>query len=137
MKTQIKVEKEVEIQFLNVQAGVRYWESSEIDGVYDESGDLVPCRDGDNWSPKIDVDKGIIVNWVDGVKARIHYKVCDCCGWSIEDIEGNIVLSGDGYVPDTLCPEGEGFGDYVIMNISEKGEIEGWDFNIEDFVKSE
>lgn len=134
MKTKIKIEKEVELKTLIVHAGVRYWEDAEVNGTDDEQGDLIPCRVGDRWKPIIDIDNGVITNWKEGTTAKIHYKVCDCCGWELLDESGNILLSAeDGYVPSTLCPAENGYGDYIIMSVDEHGKIEGWEFDIDDF----
>jgi len=138
MKTTIKIEKEVELKTLIVHAGVRYWEDADVNGVEDENGNLIPCRVGDDWKPIIDIDSGIIKNWKQGVKADIHYKVCDECGWDLLDENGNILLRAeDGYVPDTLCPAESGHGDYIIMNVDENGQIADWEFNVEDFRQEE
>ena len=32
-----------------------------------------------------------------------------------------------------MCPEGGGYGDYIIMKIDENGVIRNWNVNIEDF----
>ena len=135
MKTILTIEKEFDLKILTLKAEVRYWEDSEINDIQDsENGDLVPCKNGDNWEPIIEIETGKILNWIEGTKAYIHYKVCDCCGWDIKDINNNVVLStNDGYVPDCLATDGEGFGDYIIMSINENGIIENWNFDIEDF----
>lgn len=127
MKATIKVEKEVELKFIQVQAKVRYWEDGEINEVSDEDGKM-PCRDGDNWSPKIEIDTGKIVNWAQGINASVHYKVCDCCFVELIDAEGNVFFDSDGYVPGFLAIEDYGYGDYIIMNINEDGIIKGWNF---------
>ncbi len=44
-------------------------------------------------------------------------------------------MSIDGYVPETMCPVGNGYGDYIIMNVFEDGTIENWNFNIDDFTE--
>lgn len=139
MKVKIKVEKEVEIKTLIVKAGVRYWEDSEINGVNDtENGENIPCKNGGLWSPHIDIETGKILNWKQGVKAEVHYKVVDCCGYELLDEEGNIVVSKeDGYVPETLAPKERGYGDYIIMDIDENGQIDKWDFDWSDFENSE
>lgn len=135
MKVKIKVEKEFDLKLLVVKAKPRYWEDARVNGVEDTEGSLIPCRDGDLWSPHIDIDSGVIVNWNKGTTAEIHYKACDLCGYEILDAEGNVVLSAeDGYVPDTLCPERNGWGDYISMNIDSDGKIQGWKFDIEDFL---
>jgi hypothetical protein len=106
MKTTIKVKikKEVDIKTLWVEAGVRYWEDATVNGVEDENGELIPCRDGEYWCPIIDIDNGIITNWEKGVTAKIHYKVCDDGSYYLKDADHNTVLSiTENYVPDILC----------------------------------
>lgn len=120
---------------LIVKAHIRYWEDSKFNDEYDtEDGDNAPCKVGDLWCPEINVVTGVISNWDQGKTANIHYKVSDECGYELLDCNGNIISScEDGYVPDTLCPADNGYGDYIIMNIDENGKIEGWHFNIDDF----
>jgi len=126
MKKEITVKKEVDIKILEVHAGVRYWEDSSVNGVEDERGDLIPCRFGEVWKPIIEIETGRIINWELGKKANIHYKVCDDGTYILKDNEDNIVISKQGYVPHIMCPEENGYGDYIIMNINEKGIIEDW-----------
>ena len=139
MKVKIKVEKEVELKTLVVKAGVRYWNDSEINGENDtEEGDNILCKVGNLWSPEIEIETGKILNWKQGVKAEIHYKVCDCCGYELKDENGKVVLSAeDGYVPETLAPKERGYGDYIIMDIDENGQIANWKFDFSDFENSE
>lgn len=135
MKVTIKVKKEVEVKYLQVKAGVRYWEDTEVNGESDtENGENIPCKVGEVWMPLIDIEIGKITNWKQGVKAEVHYKVCDCLGYEIQDENGEIVLSeDDGYVPSTLCPKESGYGDYIIMDIDEYGIISNWNFDFDDF----
>lgn len=44
-------------------------------------------------------------------------------------MEAMMVIDGDGYVPDFLCPKSEGYGDYIIMDIDSNGFIKNWDMN--------
>jgi hypothetical protein len=136
MKVEIKVKKEVEIKTLIVHAAVRYWEDSTVNGTPDtEEGDNMPCKVGDSWKPIIDVDSGVITNWKKGTTASLHYKVCDGCGWDLLDENGEIVLQEeDGYVPKTLSPKENGYGDYIIMDIDESGLIADWEFDVEHFI---
>lgn len=139
MKIKLKVEKEFELKTIQVKAEVRYWEDSEINGVSDtESGDNVPCKNNSLWCPLIEIETGLIRNWEIGVTANIHYKVCDCCGFDLMDDKGEVIFTQeDGYVPDSLATDGEGYGDYIIMSIDANGFIENWYFNIDDFIKNE
>ena len=135
MKVKVNILKEVDLKTLIVKAKPRYWEDATIDGKDDtERGLYIPCKNGDIWNPHIDIDSGIITNWDKGVNANIHYKVCDECGYELLDNDGNVIISfEDGYVPETLSPKRNGYGDYIIMDIDENGKIENWKFKKEDF----
>ena len=125
----------MEFKKIKVKAHVRYWEDTTVNGIDDtEHGDNVPCKQAELWCPVINVATGIIENWEIGKAANIHYKVADCCGWELLD-ENNAVIKSqeDGYVPNTLSPTEKGYGDYIIMNIDEKGQIDKWHFDIDDF----
>lgn len=113
---------------LELFAGVRYWEDSIINGSEDtEKGDNIPCKKGENWCPVINIDTGIIENWDKGKTADIHYKVCDECSFRILDDKGEIIFKQENYyVPDIFCPKENGYGDYIIMDISENGIIQNW-----------
>lgn len=137
MKVKISTKKEADAVYLKVQAGVRYWEDASVNGEEDEEGDLIPCRDGDYWCPVINIDTGFIKNWPIGVTADIHYKVCDDGNYTIVDKDYITIAEKDGYVPDTMCPEDEGYGDYIIMKVDGNGQIENWKFNINDFLENE
>jgi hypothetical protein len=139
MKVKLKIEKEYDIKTLKVNAGVRYWEDAYVNGIQDtENGDNIPCKVGNMWCPEIDIESGNILNWKPGIKAHINYKVCDCLGFEILDDNDEIVLSSDdGYVPSTLSPAANGYGDYIKMKIDEFGKIDGWEFKIHDFINEE
>jgi len=126
MKLTVKKTVEVEVERLIVSANVRYWEDATIDGKEDKDGALVPCRVGENWCPIIDLKTGVIINWKQGVVADIHYKICDAGVYELADPDGAIVSKIDGYVPDMLCPEENGYGDYIIMHVDENGCISGF-----------
>jgi len=139
MKVKVKIEREVEIKTLHVEAGVRYWEDTSVNGIDDEKGSLIPCKDGELWKPIIDIDSGVITNWKQGTKADVHYKVCDAGSYYLEDTEGNTVLSIEGdYVPKMMCPKESGYGDYIIMDIDENGKIADWDgTNLSGFIEED
>jgi hypothetical protein len=138
MKARIKIEKEVDIKYCQVKAEVRYWEDSEVNGVEDENGNLMPCRVGNLWCPLIDIDNGVIINWEEGKEAKVHYKVCDAGSYYLQDEQGETVLSiEDDYVPNSLIP-GE-YGDYIVMTINKDGVIKEWKSSpdISDFLNDE
>ena len=140
---------------VKVRAEVRYYEDSIVNGEDDISWEeqkegvkpRMPCvvkREGENikpedswdWCLEIDAEHGVILNWPKGNTAHVHYKVCDGChadyflnGKKICDNEK------DGYVPDFLCPADSGYGDYIIMDINEEGQIADWNkIDFDDWV---
>lgn len=127
MKITLKIEKEYEVKTLSVSAGVRYWEDATINGEEDTDGSSIPCRQGGCWTPEIDIDTGVITNWTKGIKAEIHYKICDSGCYYLRDAEGYVIASiEDEYVPKIMCPKSEGYGDYIIMDVDETGKIADW-----------
>lgn len=78
------------------------------------------------WQPTIDLENGLIINWPEGVKAHVFYKVCDEFECTIYDRSGNEVLYYEGYVPDFMAIEDEGYGDYIDMVVDENGYINDW-----------
>jgi hypothetical protein len=131
----IKTTHEVEIKTLLIDAGVRYWEDATVNGIEDEQGDLIPCREEDRWNPIIDIESGVITNWTQGVVADVHYKICDDGIYHLVDLDGNIVLTKEGYVPSILDVTRDSYGDYIILEIDENGKINGWNNSprIDDF----
>lgn len=135
MKVKIKTIKEVEVKYLKVDAGVRYWDDATINGTEDTNGDLIPLRVGDRWVIVIDVETGIIKNWPTGTVADVHYKVCDDGIYHLIDENWNIIITKEGYVPKILDLYRDSYGDYIIMKIDSTGMIKGWenDASLNDF----
>lgn len=133
MIVELNIKKKFDVQYLKISAGVRYWEDAKVDGVPDEDGGLIPCRKGDLWEPVILVDSGEIINWENGKSASVHYKVCDCGIYTLLDENRSVITEIEGYVPTIACPEGEGYGDYIIMDIDDKGVVKNWNPSFEDF----
>lgn len=135
MKAIIKVEKEVVIKTLQVEADVRYWEDATVNGVEDSDGTLIPCRKDKSWCPIIDIDSGKILNWKQGAEADIHYKVCDAGSYFLKDENGETLLSIENdYVPSILCPDDSGYGDYIIMKVQKDGQISNWNPTLDGFI---
>lgn len=138
MKVELTVKREFEVETLLIDANVRYWEDATVNGVSDEDGDLIPCREGDSWQPIINIDSGLITNWEKGKSASIHYKVCDDGEYWLQDINGNKIAKAKGYyVPDFLAIDDSGLGDYIIMKVDSEGFINNWKFDIDPFEEEE
>jgi hypothetical protein len=136
MKVKLKIEKEFDVKYLLAEAGARYWEDTTVNGKEDTDGKLIPCRDGDYWKPVIELETGIIVNWKKGTTANVHYKCCDDGVYKLLDENKNVIMLIDGYVPEMMCPEENGYGDYVIMVIDKDGKIRNWKTDFSDFTNN-
>jgi len=122
-------------KYLQVSAGVRYWDDGSVDGVEDTEGTLIPFGGGDYWDIKIDIETGFIVDWPTGVSASVHYKVCDDGHYNLQSEDGETLETHEGYAISCMSPEKNGYGDYIIMSIDNLGHIRGWDSDavFEDF----
>lgn len=137
IKLTITRREQVTVAYLRAWCGVRYWEDAKVNGVPDDNGDLIPFRVDDIWMPLIDLNTGEICGWPLGTTAKIHYKVCDDGWYELLDEDMNTVSKIDGYVPNIMCPGGDGYGDYVIMNVDGNGRIENWKVCLEAWEKTE
>ena len=151
MKITILKPVEFEAKFLKVRAGVRYPEDSEFIEVEnnrkvnyisdDEENPKMPFMEVEYdkyghkkfyWTPTIDLENGVIINWPKGVKVHVFYKVCDDFECTVYDEYYNEVLHYEGYVPDFMAIEEEGYGDYIDMIIDENGCIQNWNITSSD-----
>jgi hypothetical protein len=132
MKAKFTVTKEFDIEYLFVEAGVRRWDDGIMNGIEDKDGNI-PCRDGDCWKPLININTGKIVNWTQGVRATIHYKVCDNGTYKLLDVNMELIKKIRDYVPKMLSPKAEGWGDYIIMDINPDGQINDWKIILDEF----
>ena len=117
--------------YLLVDAGVRYWEDSEVDERPDNDGTLIPFRQGDRWQPVIRLADGVIEGWPTRLTANIFYKVCDDGVYHLLD-QGRQAIARwkDYYVPDRLLSLElglDGFGDYIALKVDGNGKILGWE----------
>jgi hypothetical protein len=85
----------------------------------------------------IDIDEGRIINWTQGITASTHYKVCDAGIYELQTADNELIVRKDGYVPRCLSPKGNGYGDYIIMDIDENGMIDKWKFDDRCFTEED
>lgn len=137
MKVKLKIEKEFDVKYLLAEVGARYWEDAEVDGVEDETGELIPCREGDYWKPLIEIETGRIINWKEGVTAKVHYKSCDDNTFKLLDKNKNVISEINSYVIDMMSPSENGYGDYVIMTINSFGYIDAFEPSFDEFQDDE
>lgn len=114
-------------KFIEVDAGVRYWEDAILNGEEDEAG-AIPLKKGDRWQPVIELATGRVLDWPPGTVADVHYKVCDDgLYWLLDENRKRIAEWRGHYVPnDFLCVGDNGFGDYIIFTIGADGLIADW-----------
>lgn len=136
---------------LYVRAHIRHCEDASVNGsndISDENMKLgivakMPCMTiaGKEkeyyWTPIIDMTTGQIINWKKGTTAITYYKVVDECALMYENPDGVRTEGDEDYVPEFLCPDDIGYGDYMYMTIDADGFIQGWnDSDAKDYVKS-
>ena len=128
MQLKMMVPKTIDAAYLEIVADVRYWEDATVTGA-----DSMPFRVGDSWCPRINIGTGKIDGWPEGVTANVHFKVCDCGEYWLQDSKGDRVakFAGD-YVPSWACPGGNGYGDYIIMDIQGDGTVSDWEVCSDD-----
>lgn len=114
-------------RFIEVDAGVRYWEDGFINGIADVDG-KIPFRKDDGWMPTIDLRTGRVLDWPEGVEARVYYKVCDAgLYWLLNNDKQRIAKAKGHYVPDELqITDSRKCGNYIIMTIFDNGRIDNW-----------
>jgi hypothetical protein len=120
------------IQYVLVEAWVRYWEDTSFNGVNDtEDGKLNPFNKNGVFTIRINVDTGQIEKWPENTTASFHYKVCDECNVIFLDKEYHHIKGFyEIYVPKFLCPIESGYGDYIIFDVNTEGIILGWNPNL-------
>lgn len=84
------------------------------------------------WCPIIDIDEGIITNWDINESVYVFLKVCDEFECTIKDVNGEIIGTYEGYVPDFMSIEDYGYGDYIDLVIESNGKIRGWNIKPTD-----
>lgn len=114
--------------YLEVCAEVRYWEDATVNGTDDTGGALIPCREGQYWTPTIRLADGMVMDWPQGTTADVHYKVCDQGEYWLLDADRNRAAKWTGfYVPnDFLCHGDNSYGDYIIFKVGADGLIENY-----------
>jgi hypothetical protein len=113
-------------KYLEVRAGVRYWEDGVVDGIEDSQGKIA-LRVGDDWKPVIDLDKGRVLDWPTGSSAAVHYKVCDDGDYWLQNEDGRRIAKWrDHYVPSQFLTIGTTGSDYIVLRIDGDGFIADW-----------
>lgn len=148
----VQTKKTIDVRFVKIDAGVRYWEDGVVNGeedisLFDTKGIGTPAmpfaikvkeKPTDNiysdhyrWQPVIDIEKGCIVGWPKGTTAQVHYKICDDGTYYLLDSDFKQLYELESYVPDFIGED----GDYLIMSIDEEGNIMEFSCNENDIKK--
>lgn len=136
MKTINIIEPE-DVKYLKIDVGPRYWEDSKINGEDDISWDeqkkgvapkmpfaiLVKSGNKNEYRLQLTIDltELKIIDWPNGVEARVFYKVCDDGTYYLLDENKNILAEKNCYVPEILSYIENGYGDYIDMYIDKNG----------------
>ncbi|WP_434716225.1 hypothetical protein [Paraburkholderia sp. A3RO-2L] len=118
-------------RFIELRAGVRYWEDASLNGVKDTEG-TIPLRVGDDWAPVIELAMGRVLDWPEGLEATTCYKVCDNGDyWLLDADRKRIAKWKRYYVPaaffDTsMAGYGSIASDYIVLSIGCDGLVANW-----------
>lgn len=134
MKLKMTIEKEFDVRFLAVTAGIRYAEDVDVNGEQCNELSEIPLHDGKHWQVMINVDTGVIEDWPKGKTVEMNAKVCDDGTYSMLDANRQEIETLDGYVLDCLSIGENGYGDYIIIDIDENGKIKNWKPKFPEFV---
>lgn len=121
-------------KFLKIDAYPRYWEDAKVNGVEcDENEKSIPCRKGDSLIMEIDLETGKVENWPDNVTADFHFKVCDAGNYFLlDEFKNEIACIENDYVPSGVSHGDSDYGDYIIMKIDGNGNIQNYEFSIDE-----
>lgn len=137
-----------DVKYLKIDVGPRYWEDASIKfedkweddieydeqekgekpkmpfAVKDESKTYAKYR----WQITIDLENAKVLDWPQGVEARVFYKVCDDGTYYLLDADKNVLKEVNCYVPDILSyiDVDDSFGDYIDMKIDGNGNLVGY-----------
>jgi hypothetical protein len=124
--------KEIEITYMKVNVTPRYWEDAKltIDGVeidMETGFTQFPFFYKNRWIFKIDVDKGVILDWPKNCEVRTFFKVCDDGYYDLLDSNNNIIREySEIYVPSCLGIDEPSGGDYLNISVNSEGQILNW-----------
>lgn len=84
---------------------------------------------------RINVDTGQVVNWPKklGRMSFMNIKIVDSGVYVLLDDKDNVIVVKEEYVPDCLQIEDNGYDDYFEFNVNDKGYVENWKFDKEDY----
>jgi hypothetical protein len=134
VKIEMNIKQTVDVKFLFADMGVRYWEDGVVNGqVDDDDNPQMPKAENGRWKLTINLETGAVIGWPRGTTASVHYKVCDDGEYALLEGDGKVVKKIDGYVPSMLAPDGDGYGDYVILSIDAEGLISNWKADLSCF----
>lgn len=90
---------------------------------FDENENILECL--------IDIDSGYVVGYTPVISINIFDKCVDEGTYVLYDENMNIIGEYEGYVPNILEVNEEGYGDYLNFTINEDGSILNWKQHID------
>ena len=119
--------QEMEVKYVKVELPIRYEEedmSKNFPLRYEKPSD----KNGyDWWQATIEIATGKILEWPSGETGQFYMKVCDEGSYFLLDENQQIITAIEvDYVPNSLLPPTDGYGDYVAFEIQADGVITNW-----------
>jgi len=123
MKVTVKKPVELDIRFVHIV----------VPNDHDDIPAGTPGLSGRMWSVMVDIETGQIQDWPNDAKPVDFYvKVTDRGSYSFLDENHKLLMDLiQYYAPNEIVP-GE-YGDYIDIEINEKGVITNWSPNVSEF----
>jgi hypothetical protein len=88
-------------------------------------------KDTGNWRElefTVNLKDHSIIDWKkkNGRSGYLFYKVVDAGTYTLLDENDKIIKELNGYVPNHLIPEPDGYGDYIELKVNPEGIITNW-----------
>ena len=75
----------------------------------------------------IDIETGIVKKWPQGRKGELFAKIVDNGRYYLLDENDKVVVSREWYyVPNSIIPPKDGYGDYIELIVDKTGKITNW-----------
>ena len=75
----------------------------------------------------IDIETGIIKKWPKGRKGELFTKIVDNgCYYLLDDNNEEVASIECGYVPNSIIPPKDGYGDYIKLIVDQFGKVTNW-----------
>ena len=136
----VRFTKEIDFWLDMVSLNGKIYDVMEYDDAWNDLRKDFPSlvNDEDEIELLINIENGHIENWPDEKTGNFcTVKIVDTGHYELLDVAQRKLRVLDGYVPEFLSIECEGFGDYLEFIVDTKGYIKNWKFGDDELKETE